>query len=242
MQTIEVPNSTRDSHLWLLPCWRRVEETRRTLESVASLDPESYLVLVVDSRDSEAESLIVLAEEFRRPIFTLSEKPTVTSKMNAIFSMIPDMRTYGLLANDMTVQTPGALKALEEACPEWGLSYCDDSIQGASLATHPCVSGKLLRAIHWWALPGLRHSFVDNVLMDLAKTLGKLHYLPEYQFHHYHPSAKRALPDEGNELVEEWYMGDFKHYQEFKNSEFTHTVELVLRAMEMEEELKCSGT
>lgn len=221
-------------HLWLIPAWQRVEETERLLESLGRYDPEAFAVLFVHTADPFYDELATLADKYN--LYLLSQDTqTVTQKMNSVFDYFTSMETYGLLANDVELRTEGALKALEDACPEWGLSYCDDSIQGKSLATHPCVSGKLLKALGWWALPGLKHSFVDNVLMDYATALGKCVYLPEHTFFHYHPSARRSLEDAGHMLVQDWYIQDFKTYQEFKATEYDHRMHLVLEAMKWEE-------
>lgn len=236
------PADERANHLWLLPCWRRAEETARTLESVDFYDPEAHVVLIVDERDAEFDGIATLAEKYQRPLFTRTNIETVAQKMNWALEQFPALKTYGLLANDMELRTENCLRDLEQACPPFGLSYCNDSIQGASLATHPCVSGDLLRTLGWWAGPGLKHSFVDNILMDFANQLGRLRYLLEHNFYHYHPSARRAVADEGNARVEKWYMSDFKAYQDFKNTEFHRLVEVVLRTMEQQEGEKSCGT
>jgi hypothetical protein len=76
------------------------------------------------------------------------------------------------------------------------LVYGNDGIQGAKLATHSFVHRRWIEASGFWLPPYFKSDYNDMWLDDVAKRIGRRHYLPELYTEHMHFSVgKMALDD-----------------------------------------------
>jgi hypothetical protein len=144
--------------------------------------------------------------------------------------MFPGEGFYGLLASDIVPQTPGWGKALATAVPPFGLSFCDDSIHGRTLPTHPCVSGQLVKALGWWAYPKARHNGIDVYLRELAYRFGGCVYLEEHKFLHNHHTAGRSFKDEVYERGDSYRTFDLAAGHEWHREGYANAVKSVILA------------
>jgi hypothetical protein len=198
--------------VWLLPLRERLEGTARLLASVQLCDPYARIVAIIDNDDPMRDTLYEMCRAATCRIVLVSENLSTGEKLNIAFCAYPSEGFYGFLANDIELRTPGALSALAEAVPYCGLSYCNDSLHEDRLATHPCVSGDLVRLLNWWAFPELHHNGIDLILMDCAHAGGGCKYLSEYFLYHFHPSQGRAQSDSVSARVAQWAEQDMKGY------------------------------
>lgn len=181
--------------IWILPLRERLQETIRLFQSIQFCDKEARVVAVIDLDDPGKSELMDLCTYYSVEYQMSSEQNMTSEKINQAVKSFPGERFYGLLANDIEIRTPGALSALALNCPFMGLSYCDDSIHGQNLPTHPCVSGALVETLGWWAFPLAGHNDIDIYLQECANAAGGCKYLPEHVFYHWHESEKRAESD-----------------------------------------------
>lgn len=181
--------------IWIVPLRERFDGTANLIHSWIMKNPLARLVAIIDKDDPQRRDLIELCEYRSVEWIWAGDKNTTSEKINQAVKEFPGERFYGFLANDIEIQTEGALTALAENCPFMGLSYCDDSIHGQNLPTYPCVSGALVETLGWWAFPLAAHNGVDIYLQECANVAGGCKYLPEHHFYHRRESEKRAEPD-----------------------------------------------
>lgn len=194
--------------IWILPLRGRVEQTERLLASVWTTDAGARITAVIDTDDSDKETLQAICARYYVIVLPARPHSSTAQKINDAVRANPSEGFYGFLANDIEIRTPGTLRALASACPAMGLSYCDDSIHGQNLPTHPCVSGDLVRTLGWWAFPDAAHNGIDIYLQEAANAGGGCKYLPEFLMYHNHPSEKRCEPDAVTERLARWREKD----------------------------------
>ena len=187
---------------------------RALRESLEANDPSARIIAIISPDDPELAA--VLAE--LSSAWTVLEAPaeaTTVMKANLAFATFPDEAFYGFLANDLTWTRKGLLEELAAKVPPFGLSYCADSIHNASLATHPCADGELLRAQGWCFFPESKHNGVDCYMQDVATALGGICYVEGPGFWHNHPSAGRTQTDAVYDLVNSYGEADRAAWQKW---------------------------
>ncbi len=111
----------------------------------------------------------------------------------------PDEDCYAFIGDDTEIHTVGWDRKLRDAAGPWGISYPDDGLKSEAQATHPFIGGEFLRAIGFWALPGLSHLYTDTVWDFLGRHYGNLVYRPDVLVEHLHWSAGKSERDESYE-------------------------------------------
>jgi hypothetical protein len=106
----------------------------------------------------------------------------------------PDAESYGFIADDVVLRTPGGLELLNALADPCYIAYPNDTIQRHVMATHFCVGGELVRLLGWWAHPEVSHS-VDVPLTVLGRLTGLLRYAPFVIFDHQHFVTGKAPQD-----------------------------------------------
>lgn len=139
----------------------------------------------------------------------LSEKRVrLAGHMNWVLSAYPNERSYSWIADDMMPETPDFDKILEEAAGPWGYAHGrDDYItrnQGyksdllkwpVGLTSGLTWGGEMLRALGWWAPPGLVHVGIDCIWTYILQELGCCRYLPNVIIQHYSYRSHRRKKD-----------------------------------------------
>lgn len=125
------------------------------------------------------------------------------------FERFPDEKFYGFIGDDCLPEGEKWWEKLELAAGAFNIAYPDDGIHGARLCTHPCIGGDLVRAVGFWALPGLDHNFIDTFWKILGENCALLRYVPEVKFNHQHPIRfGKHLMDDVYKLGSEKYNDD----------------------------------
>ncbi len=132
---------------------------------------------------------------------------------NRVFEEFPLLPWYGILADDVTPETPGWDKKLIEAAGNDGMAYPDDGIEEP---THFCLGGDLVREMGWLAYPGLNRLYIDTVWRDIAESRGVLRYLPDVKVTHRHPSVGLGLMDKTYRKSRK--AEDKRIYEQFRGS------------------------
>jgi hypothetical protein len=136
--------------------------------------------------------------------------------LNWAVEQFPKARNYGLMADDVLPGPKDWQEQLETAAGLDYLAYPDDGVHGERLCTHHCIGGDLMRAVGWWAAPGLKHSFLDTVWYQLAGYTGRLRYLPYIKFDHRHPFVHKAEMDDTYRIGQASYEDDRQVFQAFQ--------------------------
>lgn len=191
--------------MWLLPSYMRPQKVAELTKLESMKDAPIYLRLHQDDpllshyyANDYPDSWTVITGK------TLKLGPT----WNETFELFPDEEYYGFIGDDCIPRPDGWWKILADVAGTTCISYPDDTIHGERLCTHPCVGGDFIRALGWWANPGLDHSFVDTSLLALGLRFGVMRYVPEVVFEHQHPIKGTAELDATYERGQESYAMD----------------------------------
>lgn len=135
--------------------------------------------------------------EYRKNLSGLNIGPrvSVAQAQQECFGRYPDEDCYAFIGDDTILRTRHWDQKLKEVAGRWRIAFPDDGLNGAKQATHPFIGGDFLRAIGFWALPGLTHLYTDTVWDFLGRTYGNLVYCPEILVEHMHWSAGKCVRD-----------------------------------------------
>ena len=180
--------------IWILPTLGRVHGLKAIIEDVLWSDLQARVVVVFSTDDFDYHRALELVPEGWETI-SMKGIPSTTEKINEAFARFPNEAFYGLLSNDLQIESRRALELLADQCPPFGLSYCADQIFNEKIPGHPCVDGDLVRGLGWWSYPRLKHHYVEMVLFGIAKRHGGVKYLKEMHFFHRHHTMGTAPMD-----------------------------------------------
>lgn len=137
---------------------------------------------------------------------------SLQASMSWCLDAYPAATQYGWLADDTRPRTKGWDKLLEQEADAWCLSYARDLWlselehtrleleDGANLSSGLCWGGDLVRAVGWWALPGVRQAFIDVAWCRIVQPLGLARYTPRVVVEHLnYRTGKRA-----KDAVDDW--------------------------------------
>lgn len=179
-----------------------IEALRRNAAMVGT-----SIVLVVDADDPcLAEYTALRYPGFGPEVTTVTlaaeETGSLVKATNTVSMRIahedPDA-VIGNLGDDHMARTRGWDRMVTETLATPGVAYGDDLLQGEALPTAPFISAEIALALGYYALPDLRHLFIDNVWRDVGAQTGTLRYLPGLVIEHLHPLAGKAEWDPGYE-------------------------------------------
>lgn len=146
--------------------------------------------------------------------WTMHHEPewgSLQASLQWVFNTYPDATQYGWLADDTRPRTHGWDVALEEATGDWGLTYARDlwlsetpvelsNLQaGWNLSSGLCWGGDLVRAVGWWALPGVRQAGIDTAWTEIVRPLGLHSYIAAVTVEHLHYKAGKRPKDDVDE-------------------------------------------
>lgn len=103
---------------------------------------------------------------------------------NEILMRYPDEPCYGFLADDVLLDVPGMLGALEKGAGAWNVAYANDQHHRDLIPTMPCLGGDLVRAVGYLSVPNLVHWGVDTAWGEIGRRLGALRYFEQLTYTH----------------------------------------------------------
>lgn len=209
----------------VMPTRGRPEAASKTMQSFldTAARVDTSLVIAVDSDDPTLMDYRFIGP---RPVpytvnmMTLQPYETgnlVKATNSAVDRIMRSAEPGDIIANigdDHRFRTHGWDKIIRDALVKPGIAYGDDLFQRENLPTAPFISYEVIKALGYYAEPGLKHMYIDNVWKDIGRGIGNLVYLPEVVIEHVHPQApnrKNAAPWDDQYLS---YNND-----QFKNEE-----------------------
>ena len=118
--------------------------------------------------------------------FEVTDEEHVAEAMNGFFDRDSKGDFYGLITDDVVLQTPNGLRILENLARHWYVSYPNDLWWRHRLAGHMCCGGELLRTLGFWVPRVFKHNQIDVAITEIARECGLLRYCAEVVFHHRH--------------------------------------------------------
>lgn len=147
----------------------------------------------------------------------VSQNLTLMEKINSVAVDLAEQYKYvAFLGDDIIFRTQwessfiGFLSTVD-----FGLVYGNDFLQGERLATHPCVTSNMIRAVGFFGCPALVHNFFDNYWMEIVSQVGEIKYFPNVIMEHMHPNIGKASHDHislniNNKMADDYTR--FAHY------------------------------
>ena len=176
--------------MWILPSRSRPHNCARLFRHIRKPG-----ILCIDNDDPQRELYEALPLPFSW-ILKTAPRVGLGEIYNRQFRAFPNLKWYGVLADDVVPETEDWEQQLIDAALPDGMAFGDDGINGHERGTHFVLAGELVRDIGWLALPGLDRIFIDTVWNDIAKKRGVRRYLPGVMVIHRHFSNQTAPWDE----------------------------------------------
>ena len=227
--------------MWVCPTLGRPERLAELARSWERCQPSTKLAVRLWEGDPRLDEY----REMKWPKswhFYRSEKKYLGPALNEFFAAYPDEETYGFIADDIVLRSPGGLELLESLAQPFFVVYPNDCLQRHKLCTHFCLGGDLVRELGWLALPMVRHS-VDLPWYNIARNTGLLRYEPRVIFQHKHFLVGSAEKDstygilyKGNVLApnSELYEEDMNQLRRWLNAkEGQGLAQSVLKALRL---------
>jgi hypothetical protein len=126
---------------------------------------------------------------------------------NAILGRYPNEETYGFLADDALLITPGMLAELEKSAGHWHIAYANDQHHGENIPTMPCIGGDLARAVGYLSPTHFVHWGIDAVWGEFGKRMGLLAYREDLIYEHRNPVWGTAPDDRTYALARQESFG-----------------------------------
>lgn len=138
---------------------------------------------------------------------------SLQASMSHVFERFPNARSYGWLADDTVPRTPGWDALLEESAGRFGFAHANDDWhshdptnryefeRGDDMSAGLCWGGDLVRAVGWWALPGLRQAGIDTAWTAMLGPLGLTRYRHDVVVEHKHYRTGKRAEDAGDAWV-----------------------------------------
>ncbi len=195
----------------VVPTYRRQTNVMRLLDAMVETCRANTHVIFVTPDDRDSAPLEIAVTEARKRMNYLvgvnilsypkrERAQGVTIPLNrgvatALLMLNPYAVAY--LGDDHLPRTVGWDAELLAALRTrgGGFAYGDDMMHGEQLPTAVAISSDIIRALGWFALPTLRHLYIDNVWKTLGECTGRLIYLPHVTIEHMHHERGVAALD-----------------------------------------------
>ena len=121
---------------------------------------------------------------------------SLQASMQWCLRQFPDATRYGWLADDTVPRTKHWDRKLEAAAGDHGFAQAHDNwrslsgtaedlfVKGLDMSAGLCWGGNLVRAVGWWALPGVTQAGIDTAWCDIIHPLGVCRYLRDVVVEH----------------------------------------------------------
>ena len=200
--------------MFFLPSRGRPKSVQRLADAYRISEAKLPVMLLLDSNDDFNYAGLRMPPTW---IVYIQRQMSMCEKIASAMAVLDDAEFYGFLGDDAFPLTPHWDTITVEAAGDWNVVGSADGIQDEKLSVHPVAGRKLVEALGWFALPGVKHLYFDTALTELAKALGRFVYLPDVQIEHLHHSVGKSEYDETYKLHAEYGQHDkevFEHWQQ----------------------------
>ncbi len=208
----------------ILPTKSRPDSLRRFIHHYRLTGGTLPIWVILDAHDAYCYSAIELPSGWRR--ISVPAGTPLGGIFDKLFKKYSDEPYYAMVADDVMPQTQGWDVIMATACQPDKIAWGWDGIQNENLPVHPFIGGNLVRNLGWWAAPGMKHWFVDNVWKQIADSLNCGVYLPDVKMTHLHFINGKAQMDRTYEEQPD-HKTDQNAYLKFMNEEFGEAIERV---------------
>lgn len=149
-------------------------------------------------------------DEYKRILdnncYVVGRRRTIIEVFNFIAcELFPGYKFYGEVNDDHIYRTVAwddtFIKRITVDGHGWGIAYGNDLINGEKLPGALMISGNLVRAMGYMALPTLVHTYIDNFWGTVGTAINRLFYCPDVTIEHCHVWVNKAKMDENYEYA-----------------------------------------
>jgi hypothetical protein len=177
----------------ILPTKNRPLNLKRFIRAYKETESTLPIWVIFDAADAYRYNDVETPDHWKRV-----SAPAGTSLggiFDLIFKKYPNEDYYAMVADDVVPETAEWDIIMAAHCQPDKIVWARDDLQNEKLPVHPFIGGDLVRQLGWWAAPGLKHWFVDNVWKNIADSLQCGVYLDEVKLTHLHYTNGRAQMD-----------------------------------------------
>lgn len=201
----------------ILPTKGRPESLKRFIKAYKSTCATLPIWIILDANDAYRYADIDIPKHWKR--VSVPTGTPLGGIFSRLFDKYPDEPYYAMVADDVVPETSGWDVIMAGLCKPNKIVWGWDGIQNEKLPVHPFIGGDLVRKLGWWAAPGLKHWFVDNVWKNLAESLSCGIYLPNVKMtHHHHINGYAAVDRTYREQPN--HAADEREYIRFMREEY----------------------
>lgn len=206
----------------ILPTLHRPESLRRFVDAYNKTCATLPIHVMLDEGNANAYKEVRLPEHWKR--CSVPSGSRLGDIFNMVFRRFPDEEYYGMVADDVVPETMIWDIILRDSCLPGRIAWGWDGIQNERLPVHPFIGGDLVRKLGFWAAPGVKHWFVDNIWKAFADELQCGIYLPQVKMTHYH-YVNGMAPVDRTYSSQPNHIEDKLAHEHFMQNEFLSAVE-----------------
>jgi len=222
--------------MWLLPSYRRPNLCHEAVLAHVRAGTSTDVVLFVDPPHDGYD--FELPPNWR--LYLSSTHVGMAEAMRWAFRTYPNEAYYGWLSDDLHPRTVGWDMKLIEAAGQFFMVCCNDlqlatepSIRDGVLPGAMCWGGNLVRAVGWWALPGVNQAGIDDAWIHLAHRLFDVkRYVPDVIVEHMSYKNDKRPKDATDDWVRDgdrYIERDFETFNAWKSSLEPHLASLRIK-------------
>ncbi len=187
--------------MFFLPSRNRPERLQQALDKIVDAGTSAPGVVVIDGEDPTKYAGLRLPDGWRVE-FLPNDMGGVARVWNWCVDQHPDLPWYGMITDDLIVQTPGWDKILIEAAGSRGIASANDlwqaqeNIAQGRMHGAAVFGGDLIRAVGYWVPRGMIHNFVDDLWEMIGRSFQCWTVRMDVVTEHIHPGNGKAPIDE----------------------------------------------
>jgi len=188
----------------LCPTRGRPRNVVRMTESVlhnASSNHETEIVFFVDNDDEETLNTVTdLRRAFGAQVTGVrGDRNRNIAMMHNFCAKKASGDVLGLSDDDVVYRTSGWNDLVADAFAQYPdnivLVYGRDGLHDANHATHPFIHRTWMETTNYFVPEYFAGDYADTWLVDVARRIGRFHFIPELYTEHMHPAAAKAVWD-----------------------------------------------
>jgi hypothetical protein len=216
--------------LVMVPTRSRPDNVKRFYTSWLNCHSAADLVFLNDQEASSLDGTIPLLPFDGGPLMTgnmfknFHGDPTTVDKLNRTALQAVD-RGYDqvmFIGDDHVIETRDWVRRLTEGLRARafgnGWTYPADG-RRTDIPEIVMISSGIVKALGWFALPAVKHTYIDHAWADLANEFDRLVWVPEVMIRHRHYRVDRDVPrDEVYDRGEAWAPRDGDAYLDWRDN------------------------
>jgi hypothetical protein len=175
--------------MWFCPTRHRPLLAQRMLDACIDTDMQSRGLVLIDG---EGQDYAALQPPQNWAVLATGTHLELCGVLQRAFALYPDEPFYGIISDDDVPRTRGWDRALETEAGRWYMASAYNLHMAPPRLGAGAFGGELIRAMGFWALPGLVHLYSDDVWEHIGHTLDLIRFRADVLIEHLHFSNGKA--------------------------------------------------